>query len=292
MISSCPGHKMSSSSGNGSLSVVSSGWVSSKLSTLNLKGPISTIHVGPHINSLITDQILVDSYMVIARYPIKMESWYFRPAIHHAFRPTPFEQSAFEANPNLVPDILIAMGVDTKLPEVQLFNPALAKSDIPPGPITELRYESEVESDDELETDIEDDNDDDVRVDVRTEKKVDGVTSGVKQIKLVFHGPSAPEPNEDPGPRKHRKKIKEGEKKAKPRNLSLLPWSLIAKEFATVWKATKDVQYKNSYRERGPIIANVAISPRGAKWILGVGESESVFVWRMRDGGQVKKGKT
>ena len=247
--------------------------------------------------------------MVIARYPIKMDFWYFRPGIHHAFRPTPSEAHKFEADSNLVPDILIAMGTESQIPEIQLFNPSLAKADVPPDPITELRYESEASSEEEegdqyenvlitgtiaeqrtldgattntqetmIQTDFE-------------ERNLDDTTSGVRKIKLnIVGGPAGPDeqPLVEESPdsaRKKRQRTKKPKRGDKKKNLSLLPWSLVAKDFPSVWKSIKDVQFKTGFRERGPIIINkVAISPRGAKWIVGVGEGESVFVWGMRDG--------
>lgn len=220
--------------------------------------------------------------MVIARYPIKMPSWYFRPGVHHAFRPTASEQSSMEANPNLVPDILIGIGVDSKLAEIQLFNPSLAKPDAPPEPITELRYESEADSEEDEDSDEEMPL---AQIVAKASENVEeAVKQGIQQIKLFVGGLPEPPPapvDEGTSPKRQHRKSKVEERKKNP---SLLPWSLLAKEFSAVWKATKDVQFKNAFRDRAPIVAHVAISPRGAKWIVGVGEAESIFVWRMREG--------
>ena len=227
-----------------------------------------------------------DSFMVIAKYPIAMSSWYHRPSVHHAFEPTSSETAAIEANPNLVPDILIAMGVDRKYPEIQIFNPSLAKDDDPPDPITELRYESEAEDDEEFE-----DSDEDGGRDESEEQDLLRTTSGVHPIRSNLSGPRLPdEPLLPEGVTRSRKRPKRERKRRKDEdnerkgNVSLLPWCLTAKEFPSIWKSLKkDVQYDKDFSTRGPVICDVAFSPRGAKWIVGVGEAESVYVWRMRD---------
>jgi len=233
--------------------------------------------------------VILDSFMVISRYPIKMDSWYFRPGLHHAFRPTPSEIPKFEANPNLVLDILIAMGVAGMHPEIQLFNPSLAKPDAPPEPDIELRYKSDEEGINAADkSEGSDHGDEGSKKRLADQQIVDTMSSGVSAIKLAFPGPTPPEDpqssDEGLGPRK---KTKTDETKRnterKRKNPSLVPWPLIAKEFPRVWKSMKGVEYPHNFKERGPIIGNVAISPRGAKWILGVGEAESVFVWRLRD---------
>ena len=249
--------------------------------------------------------MVLDSYTVIARYPIKMSSWYFRPGIHHAFRPTPAEAEAMEANSNLVTDNLIAMGVDGKYSEIHLFNPTFIREEPPPEPITELRYESEAESRGGEGSSDEKGSDGGDAVqkagkgvnaeDEGGKKKVETVTGGIKQIRLTFSGPAPPKeqelPEETP-PKKPRKS--DAEVPPKKKYPPLLPWSLSVRDFGTFWRnVRKEVEYVNNFRDRPPIIAKVAISPRGAKWIVGVGEGESVYVWRMRDGSQlVGQGKT
>ena len=230
-----------------------------------------------------------DSFMVIAKYPIAMSSWYHRPSVHHAFEPDASEDAAFEANPYLVPDILIAMGVDSRIPEIQVFNPLLAKDDDPPDPITERRYESEADGDEESE-----EGDGVGERDEVEEQNLLGTTHGIHRIKLNFSGPRLPDAppllDENTTPRKKPKREKKRKKDDKGKgNMSLLPWSLPAKEFPSIWKSLKnDVQYKKDFSLRGPVIGNVAFSPRGAKWIVGVGEAESVYIWRMRDYAQEK----
>jgi hypothetical protein len=40
---------------------------------------------------------------------------------------------------------------------------------------------------------------------------------------------------------------------------------------------------KNRLKKHDTLIKTVAISPRGAKWVVGVGAGEAVAIWRLRD---------
>ncbi|KAK4683866.1 hypothetical protein P7C73_g6350, partial [Tremellales sp. Uapishka_1] len=68
-------------------------------------------------------------------------------------------------------------------------------------------------------------------------------------------------------------------------NPSLKPWTLDATYWATLMKALKIPP--KAYQLESGMIQHVAISPRGAKWIVGVGHAETILVFRAVDAGKV-----
>ena len=200
-------------------------------------------------------------------------------------RPTPTEARHIEKHPNLVTDILIAIGVDGRLPEIQVFDPALAKPDAPPDPIEELRQETDVDIEDEVEDgahDVKDVVGDREDGDEESGDKVgdDGLEATTKPTSIKFPIRGPPEPlnmltDDDNSARRKRLKGNVGKGK---RNPSLTPWSLVAKDWPAVVKRVKP-QSEHTFKENGTMISKCAISPRGAKWIVGVGDGETVFVY-------------
>jgi hypothetical protein len=64
------------------------------------------------------------------------------------------------------------------------------------------------------------------------------------------------------------------------------PWSLTVKQ-KDIDKALDMTKFskpsKNDFRRSKTMLRCVAISPRGAKWIIAVGERESVAIWKLKD---------
>jgi hypothetical protein len=64
------------------------------------------------------------------------------------------------------------------------------------------------------------------------------------------------------------------------------PWALVVpmKDFEKCVNATKmSISHKRSVRKEKKLLACVAISPRGAKWIVTVGQAETIVIWRLKD---------
>lgn len=64
------------------------------------------------------------------------------------------------------------------------------------------------------------------------------------------------------------------------------PWQLILgkKELEKAVNATKLTKKNKTYLLRSKMLLNcVAVSPRGAKWVVAVGQGEAVAIWRLKD---------
>ncbi|WVR08181.1 hypothetical protein IAU60_005227 [Kwoniella sp. DSM 27419] len=66
-----------------------------------------------------------------------------------------------------------------------------------------------------------------------------------------------------------------------PINPSLWPWRLTAPEWREALKQ-QSKGHKWELHPTGANLMNAAVSPRGAEWIVGAGENETVFVWRLK----------
>ncbi|WWD20185.1 hypothetical protein CI109_104661 [Kwoniella shandongensis] len=190
------------------------------------------------------------SYMVIARYPNLVGAWFVAPGIHHAFVPTATELESF---PEMVTDPLIGFCAQRDgAPEILLYNPTLAEDDGSiPEPITDLRYASNPPSDDEGDADTD------------SQVKMHGQTVDIPKD-LTNLTSSSPY------------------RSLNKRNPSLEPWRLVASDWS---KALRKSGLKSWVpADHATAIQNVAISPRGAKWIVGAGSGLAVFVWRLGEG--------
>lgn len=68
--------------------------------------------------------------------------------------------------------------------------------------------------------------------------------------------------------------------------LSAVPWSLTVP--TTLWdsalqKTSWPKAAKRSFKGNSCLVRHVALSPRGAKWVVAVGDGEMVIVWGMKD---------
>ena len=60
----------------------------------------------------------------------------------------------------------------------------------------------------------------------------------------------------------------------------MMPWIVNAKDWPAVRKMSPAFKWVNVEKS---IIGAVAISPRGGKWMIGVGDIGSVFVFRLKE---------
>lgn len=191
--------------------------------------------------------------MVVSRINTLTDMWFRHPHLHRGFHPTPADLVRFPNSINMVTDPLLACPhqMDPRemtkhwYPEVRLYNLLLARDGRPPRPITELRpYKPEVY---------------DMSVGFEEEENAEGS--------------------------KLRKYITFPEEKSETRsatgsahNSLLVPWRL--RPTTSPWPKKREPWLGPQYRTG---ICNVTISPRGARWIVGVGEGMSIFIWRMKD---------
>lgn len=68
-----------------------------------------------------------------------------------------------------------------------------------------------------------------------------------------------------------------------PKHDKVYRWTLKADVWEVIVKKHKGPYTLRLGRSDTSILYCCAISPRGAKWILGVGQAESIFVWRLRE---------
>ena len=61
------------------------------------------------------------------------------------------------------------------------------------------------------------------------------------------------------------------------------PWTLGAPEWKDVTRKTAMTYVPRVRGVVGSMVSMTAISPRGARWIVAVGERESVLVWRLKE---------
>lgn len=238
----------------------------------------------------------------MVRYPVPNGSismrWYIKPAIHHAFRPTPEEEDEFEENRNLVHGCLLAMPVESKLPEIHIFNPLLYKDDPPPEPYRALRPLGSEDEWDPLPEDIVSDDwepesePEQTFVDVPTPVDMTRtipnsnpgspdreVLSTVDRVKLHPRA-SATKPAEKATRRKEKNAARETAQLERYKNKSMMPWIVNAKDWPSVRKMSPAFKYVHVEKS---VIQAVAISPRGGKWMIGVGDIGSVFVFRQKE---------
>jgi len=245
--------------------------------------------------------------------------WYIKPAIHYGFQPTAEEEDDFEDNHNLVYSCLLAMPVESRYPEIHLFNPSLYRDDPPQLPYRALRpktpageweplpedvvpEETEAEADEaESEPDFEiierdvymalqkGSSSTIVQVDLTAtvlgagtgSVSPEGELSTVNRVKLHPRASAAKESRgEKSKRRKEQSEAKEVAKMEKYGNKSMMPWILAAKDWPTVKKMSPAFKWVSVEKS---VIQAVAISPRGAKWIVGVGDLGGVFVFRQKD---------
>jgi len=240
--------------------------------------------------------------------------WYIKPAIHHAFEPTPDEEDEFEENRNLVTGCLLAMPVESRNPEIHIVNPSLCRDDPPepayrnlrpkepdaawdplPGEILPSDYEEVEEGGDEAEPlDIpltQDGSTTNVRIEsiitlpAASGSTAPGPDTDLSYIDRVKLHPRAsvmmakPTSTETP-PRRKGKEGKDDALLSRYINKSMMPWIVNAKEWPAVRKMSPAFKWVNVEKS---IIGAVAISPRGGKWMIGVGDIGSVFVFRLKD---------
>ncbi|KIR39463.1 polycomb protein EED [Cryptococcus deuterogattii 99/473] len=204
------------------------------------------------------------SFMVVSRVNTLTDMWFRHPHLHRGFHPTPADLARFPNSINMVTDPLLACPhqMDPRemtkhwYPEVRLYNLLLARDGRPPRPITELRpYKPEVY---------------DMSVDLEEEENRDG-----SKVRKKSSTPQASK----------RKYITFPEEKSETssamgsaHNSLLVPWRL--RPTTSPWPKKREPWLGPQYRTG---ICNVTISPRGARWIVGVGEGMSIFIWRMKD---------
>lgn len=269
----------------------------------------------------IQDVLTIDSFAKIISYTVPKgiihPRWYIKPDIHRAFQPEESEREQFRAYPHLVTSCLIAMSVEASLPSVHLFNPSLVEPDPPPPPIKSLRplteeddWEDQPPTDEEGQEGQENDpkqqkseaGGDEIKI-VTTEMDVDlpengqdgpavhvdavmtlpenqpnnqaseTVLSIIDRLKLQPRNVSSPS-SAPPS----KSKAKQGS--TKPKNPTLAPWLLNVRDWKNIKKASQVA--KSNVLEKS-VVQAVAISPRGAKWIVAVGDAETIFVFRQQD---------
>lgn len=202
--------------------------------------------------------------MVVSRVNTLTDMWFRHPHLHRGFHPTPADLARFPNSINMVTDPLLACPhqMDPRemtkhwYPEVRLYNLLLARDGRPPRPITELRpYKPEVY---------------DMSVGLEEEENRDG-----SKVRKKSSTPQASK----------RKYITFPEEKSETssamgsaHNSLLVPWRL--RPTTSPWPKKREPWLGPQYRTG---ICNVTISPRGARWIVGVGEGMSIFIWRMKD---------
>ncbi|WWC92940.1 uncharacterized protein L201_007903 [Kwoniella dendrophila CBS 6074] len=230
------------------------------------------------------------SFLPITIYSFGADNWAMNPSLHRQFAPTTEEAENLKQNENLVTDPLMALVAhrgDTHLPELLLINPLLARDGDPPLPIMEKRFKTrrEDEIDEQKKTKLtlqqrrkqiydkqrmldghndNDDNDDDD----------DDDSSMIEEIpyeKAIYQiDKEIEEENENIESR--------NENMIGDRNKTLEPWRLIASDFRSINQSL--ARRGRKIYKGNTNLCNVSISPRGAKWIIGVGEPSTIFVWK------------
>ena len=226
-----------------------------------------------------------------------------KPDIHRAFYPEQEEREKFRNYPHLVTSCLIAMPVEASTPALHLFNPSLAEPDPTPPPIKRLRpltVEGKFESPPNTDTEDEGDQEVDQEVD-GVDEQMGGIDiptdqeGAVVRVEQVLAVPR----NEDLLSPIERVKLHPRQSVAnnqtalqtafnrtrpKPReqlkNPSTAPWIISVRD----WKNTKkmSVVAQRTFLDKH-FFQGCAISPRGAKWIVAIGDCEAVFVFKQKE---------
>ena len=244
--------------------------------------------------------------------------WYWRMGVHHAYNPTLAEEESTSVK--LVVDTLIAYPVDSLPPRIHLLNPftwepgpnplplevdyrrphtpdqygeVWAPSQVGASDVLAIKIEDRLDHDEmgndlevqEDEVDDEDDiietRDDHIEEPISKKRKMDVRSSldpdeSDREI-LILPTPTsmpAPTPSDAPPP------------PSNDLSSDTHPWSLTVKKqdlekALSMTKLSTDV--KTRIRRSKRLFKCVAISPRGAKWVIAVGDGESMGIWRLRD---------
>ncbi|OCF37145.1 hypothetical protein I317_00132 [Kwoniella heveanensis CBS 569] len=218
---------------------------------------------------------LVDcgSVTVLSRYNIGSDLWSITPGFHRGFKPsTPTEKAMSLENPDIVTDPLIALAVHPvgkshTYPEISLINPLLADETAGPRPKPprELRARRVSDTSDRpapaTSSKVAPDNEE-----MTDSQAVDNVTV------IDLAESDSEEDDESEGDRKDN------------RNPTMEPWRVVASPWPEVIKTYSKSKMSPQHlkpRSDPTNICNIAISPRGAEFIVGVGEHETVFVWSL-----------
>ncbi|WWD04264.1 hypothetical protein V865_002332 [Kwoniella europaea PYCC6329] len=205
------------------------------------------------------------SFMLISKYDIGSDCWAMKMSFHRPFVSQPQDEQ--EEEDNLVyGDPLIGLVThSSKIPEIAVLNPLLAPPEDVPEPTDELRPKSrrEREGSTASGSDIDEDDEDDEVVSIVDSCSDSSMNHQNDTIDLTM--------NEDQDAVTDRRV--DGD------STPAEPWRLIPTEFQPI----RQKHAKKGYRiyNSSTNVCNVAISPRGAKWIVGVGEPGTVFVWKI-----------
>lgn len=214
-------------------------------------------------NTYFTLTFPIGSFMVVSRVNTLTDMWFRHPHLHRGFHPTSADLARFPNSNNIVTDPLLACPhqMDPRemrkhwYPEVRLYNFLMARDGRPPRPITELRpYKPEIYN---ISVDFEKENTEGSKM-----RKKSSTQQVVKRKYITF-------PDEGSETRSAA---------GSAHNSLLVPWRL--RPTTSPWPTKREPWLRSQYRTG---ICNVAISPRGARWIVGVGEGMSIFIWRMKD---------
>ncbi|WWC73548.1 uncharacterized protein I206_107520 [Kwoniella pini CBS 10737] len=228
------------------------------------------------------------SFSLVSEYPIGSDCWAMNASFHRQFTPTSQEVINFEKNEHLVTDPLIALTAHREsngpLPEILLFNPLLAEDGVSPTPITRKRLRDRRDSSSSNENDSEHESSEFMS---SPEKTKDGQRS-VGRPRKIQSGRSMESSSFQNGTSTPGRSItkSEGTTSVSPEkqsgtqsNKSLEPWRLVATDYQALMRQNRQKGLK--IFAAGTNLCNVAISPRGAEWIIGVGEPGTVFVWKI-----------
>nr|XP_018260177.1 uncharacterized protein I303_07094 [Kwoniella dejecticola CBS 10117]OBR82335.1 hypothetical protein I303_07094 [Kwoniella dejecticola CBS 10117] len=234
------------------------------------------------------------SFTTISVYPFGSDCWAMNASFHRQFSPSLQESEYLEKREYLVTDPLVALvahRTGSLLPEILLFNPLLAEDGDPPSPTKEKRAGSRRDSTSSSDGESEDDSSANISLDsesrAATQSEEGDETSSMDEWRPGSR-PGASRPTSYKTVDGERKEngsstsstSAEGKGPNGPRrNQSLEPWRLVA----TDYQALVRLQSRKGVRlfADGTNLCNVAISPRGAEWILGVGQPCTVFVWKI-----------
>lgn len=261
--------------------------------------------------------------MVISNCHVDGYHTYHRTGFHTAFVPFLSEKDTFNSNPNLVQDYLIAIPRAGVMPEILLYAPTLAPPNPKPHldirerkDVRDFDNNNSDDGEDEGEEDgdkLDEDNG------VTAKKGISGMdplsnTGGMdnpievpdEDVDVDSSDMTDSEESEvssdessdsNDGEEDVFMNMREGEKervgpsiKKKARRkrcrwyLKVPVWEDITKKHNRMAAGRRGTVYTiPEGSENTSVITCCAISPRGAKWVLGVGQAGSVFIWRLND---------
>jgi len=232
--------------------------------------------------------------------------WFKTPSIHRAFIPQEYEEAKYEGN--LVTDCLIAIPADERVPAIQVFNPALVEDFAPPSPIRYLRPKSPSDPWEDLAPGVEESltstqssSDADQPTQPRKGGRPDSTNKpnpgdepehqhdptqseqGDSEVYNTIDRIKLQPRHRNPSPTRPTYNTRSGSRNdADPYadNPSLAPWVLQVKDWKSIERMSQPAKTMKTSKS---LIWATAMSPRGAKWIVGVGEVESVFVFRQKE---------